>query len=160
MCDGLCQPVYEEWVVDAVTLGRIVGFKGDVTDPLVRRALTRCNWSGSSAGSLDPQKEVAAAEAKVNAGFSTIERESAELNGSNWRDNIRQAGVERDQYEAADLTYPPDRASAKLGAGGKTFPTPSPEQGQPAARTRVPVTAVARRRAANNTHAMSGVIIR
>jgi len=161
MCDGFCQPCYEEWCVDAVTLDRIDRFKGDVTDPFVRRALTRCNWSGSSAGSLDPQKEVAAAEAKVNAGFSTIERESIELNGSNWRDNVTQASVERDEYEASDLTYPPDRKSAALGAGGKTFPTPAPSQGQPAARTpRRQVTATRLRRAANHTHAQSGLIIR
>jgi lambda family phage portal protein len=160
MCDGFCQPCYEEWAVDAVTLNRIELFKGDMADPFVRRALTRCNWSGSSAGSLDPQKEVAAAEAKVNAGFSTIERESIELNGSNWRDNVTQSAVERDEYEATDLTYPPDRKSATLGAGTKTFPTPAPSQGQPAARTHRQSVAARLRRTANNTHALSGMIIR
>jgi lambda family phage portal protein len=129
MCDQFCQPCYEEWCIDAVLLDRIDGFKGDVTDLVVKRALTRCNWTGASAGSLDPQKEVAAAAEKVAKGFSTIERESMELNGSNWRDNVRQQAIERDEFEAEDLTFPPDRKSA----GGGGFPTPSPRQGQPAA---------------------------
>src|SRR5215471_14226181 len=142
--DQFCQPVYEEWLVDAVTLNRIDGFKGDVNDPYTRRALCRCNWSGSSAGSLDPLKEVAAAEAKVNAGFSTIERECVELNGSNWRDNLDEQATERDAYHDVDLTFPPERAGATLGAGGKVLPTPPEPKaggqtpkgaGQPAART-------------------------
>jgi lambda family phage portal protein len=132
MVDGLCQPVYEEWVIDAVSLNRIERFKGDVTDIYVRRALTRCNWTGASAGSLDPQKEVAAAEAKVNAGFSTIERESMELNGSNWRDNVRQQSTEKTEFTEADLTFPPERQGAQLGAGGKLYPTPPPAQPAPA----------------------------
>jgi capsid protein len=65
--------------------------------------MLRCIWTGSSAGSLDPQKEVAAADLKVKCGFSTIERESAELNGSNYRDKIRQQSTEQTEFEDADL---------------------------------------------------------
>ncbi len=161
MVDGLCQPTYEEWCVDAVTLNRIDRFKGDMTDIYVRRALTRCNWTGASAGSLDPQKEVAAAEAKVNAGFSTIERESMELNGSNWRDNVRQQSTEKIEFTDNDLTFPPERKGAQLGAGGKTFPTPSPNAGNPAART-TRTSLMARRRTRRDNHALStsGALIR
>jgi len=161
MCDQFCQPCYEEWCIDAVTLGRIDGFNGDMTDLTIRRALTRCNWSGASAGSLDPQKEVAAAEAKVNAGFSTIEREAMELNGSNWRDNVTQQATEKDTFTEADLTFPPERKAATLGAG-KVFPTPSPEQGQPAARTTrtIAIKATRRSRSTNHTLSLSGAIMR
>lgn len=162
MVDGLCQPSYQEWCIDAVLLGRIDGFKGDINDLTVRRALTRCNWTGASAGSLDPQKEVAAAEAKVNAGFSTIERESMELNGSNWRDNVRQQSTEKTEFDDADLTFPPERKAAALGAGGKTFPTPSPQQGQPAARTPRRSVKARRRRTRKDNHELttSGALIR
>jgi lambda family phage portal protein len=162
MCDQFCQPCYEEWCIDAVLLDRIEGFKGDVTDLIVRRALTRCNWTGASAGSLDPQKEVAAAESKVNAGFSTIERESMELNGSNWRDNVRQQSVEKTEFDDADLTFPPERKGAAPPAtgGSKAFPTPSPEQGQPAVRTRRKIKAARRTRRDNHALSMSGEIIR
>jgi capsid protein len=130
MVDQFCQPIYEEWLADAITLGRIELFPGGWDDPYVRRAMTRCIWTGSSAGSLDPQKEVAAADQKVKCGFSTIERESMELNGSDWRDNVRQQATEKRGFEEADLTFPPDRTAG--GFGG--MPRPSPSRGQPAAK--------------------------
>jgi lambda family phage portal protein len=132
--DQLCQPVYEEWLADAVGLERIERFPGGWENPVVRRAMTRCIWTGSSAGSLDPQKEVAAADQKVKCGFSTIEREAMELNGSDWRDNVRQQAVEKGAFQDADLTFPPDRQAA--GGFGGAFPKPSPKRGQPAARAR------------------------
>jgi lambda family phage portal protein len=107
--DQLCQPVYEEWLTDAISLGRIVNFKGGFDDPYIKKAMLRCIWTGSSAGSLDPQKEVMAADLKVKCGFSTIERESAELNGSNYRDNVRQQSSEQTEFEDAELTFPPYR---------------------------------------------------
>lgn len=129
MVDQFCQPTYEEWMTDAIALGRIVNFPGGFDDPLIRRAMLRCIWSGASAGSLDPQKEVAAADQKVRCGFSTVERESAELNGSNYRDNITQQSRERSEFEEADLIYPPYRPT---GGGGN--PPGSTSPGQPAAR--------------------------
>lgn len=130
--DQMCQPVYEEWLTDAVSLGRIDGFKGDWNDPYVRRALLRCVWSGSTAGSLDPLKEVVAADQKVQAGFSTIEREAMEMNGTDYRDNIRQSAVEKQAFEDADLVYPPYRTTYGGGLGPVTQTNPNPPvPGQP-----------------------------
>jgi capsid protein len=127
-----CQPTYEEWLLDAVSLDRIERFKGDIEDPLVRRALLRCIWTGASAGSLDPQKEVEAADKKVQCGFSTIERESMELNGSNYRDNIRQQSREQDEFDEAGLIYPPYRPQRG------TFAAPAPAEPQPPPGTPTP----------------------
>lgn len=135
MIDQLCQPVYEEWLIDAVALGRIENFPGGFDDPLIRKAMLRCIWTGSSAGSLDPQKEVIAADLKVKCGFSTIERESAELNGSNYRDNIRQQSTELSEFDDADLIFPPYRPTQLTGLIGapKTDPTqPGSKPGAPA----------------------------
>jgi lambda family phage portal protein len=127
MAEGFCQPVYEEFLADAVNLNRIERFTGNFSDPYVRRALSRCIWTGNSAGSLDPQKEVAAADMKVKSGFSTVEREAVELNGSNWRDNVRQQATEKQEFESAGLVYPPTRPSSS------PFGQPAPDRGQPAA---------------------------
>lgn len=135
MVDGFCQPSYEEWMSDAIALNRIQRFRGNFDDPFIRRAMTRCIWTGSSAGSLDPQKEVAAADQKVKCGFSTVERESAELNGSNYRDNIRQQALEKKEFEDADLIYPPYRPNAAGQQAGEAAP-PAPNRGQPAAKTK------------------------
>jgi len=116
--------------------------------------LCRCVWTGNSAGSLDPVKETAAAEQKVRFGFSTVEREAAELNGSSWRENVAQQSIEQTEFQEADLVYPPNRvgqgggfapstppstappSSAPLPTPGPPSPpgAPSPKKGQPASR--------------------------
>jgi lambda family phage portal protein len=137
----LCQPTYEEWMADAIALNRIDRFKGDFNDPIVRRALLRCVWTGTSQGSLDPTKEVAAADQKVRCGFSTIEREAAELNGSNWRENVRQASVEKTEYDERGLVYPPDRPIAGVGSGlSAPAPKGAESPGKPVVPTPAPPT--------------------
>jgi capsid protein len=137
MIDGMCQPSYEEWLADAIGLSRIERFTGDWEDPYIRKAMTRCIWTGSSAGSLDPQKEVAAADMKVKCGFSTIQRESMELNGSDYRDNIRQSSLEQTEFEDADLIYPPYRPTGSGGGfGAPGAQPPSPSKGRPAAKAK------------------------
>jgi lambda family phage portal protein len=133
--DQFCQPTYEEWLADAISLGRIELFKGGFDDPYIRRAMLRCIWTGASAGSLDPSKEVAAADMKVTCGFSTIERESAELNGSNYRDNIRQQSLEQSEFDEAGLIFPPYRPSK-----GGVFPEPAPAEPKPPPGTPKPTT--------------------
>jgi lambda family phage portal protein len=136
MIDQLCQPVYEEWMADAIGLGRIERFPGGWDDPYIRRAMLRCIWTGASAGSLDPQKEVDAADKKVMCGFSTIERESMELNGSNYRDNIRQQSLEQTEFDEAGLIYPPYRPTK-----GGFAPAPIPAEPKPPPGTPKPAPA-------------------
>jgi capsid protein len=119
MVDQWCQPIYAEWLADAISLGRIERFPGGWDDPYIKRAMLSCTWTGASAGSLDPQREVAAADLRVKCGYSTVERESFEMNGSNYRDNLAQQVVERDEYEDEGMYYPPYRPSgAGAGIGG------------------------------------------
>jgi phage portal protein, lambda family len=154
--DQLCQPIYEEWLTDAISLGRIENFKGGWDDPYIRKAMLRCLWTGSSAGSIDPVKEVNAADLKVKCGFSTIERESAELNGSNYRDNVRQQSTEQDEFDEAGLIYPPYRperggfqapapAEPKPPPGTPKPPTPGAPQPAPAAPPKPPKMKASRR---------------
>lgn len=143
MIDGFCQPSYEEWMSDAIGLGRIERFPGGWDDPYVRRAMTKCNWAGSSAGSIDPDKEVTAADKRVKGGFSTIERETIELNGSDYRDNIRQQGVEQTEFREADLVFPPYRPTQLAGdapaLAGSPAPSSTPTPGAPPTRAKARV---------------------
>jgi phage portal protein, lambda family len=172
MIDQLCQPVYEEWLADAISLGRLEKFKGGFDDPMIRRAMLRCIWTGASAGSLDPQKEVAAADLKVKCGFSTIERESAELNGSNYRDNIRQQSSEMTEFEDVDLIFPPYRPTqltsmvgppksepAPAAPAGPPKPAPAPPKPTPP-KSRARKTSRTRLRAVELAGGTSGVFIR
>ena len=75
-----CQPIYEEWLSEAVAKGRIQA-PGFFEDEAIRAAWCGAEWYGPAQGQLDPLKEVNAAEKRVEGGFSTREREAAELTG-------------------------------------------------------------------------------
>lgn len=75
-----CQPIYEEWLFEAVAKERIYA-PGFLEDPAIRKAYSGAEWYGPSFGVLDPTKEVAAAKIRVDEGFSTREKETAELSG-------------------------------------------------------------------------------
>lgn len=78
-----CQPIYEEWLAEAVAKGRI-NAPGFFDDPAVRAAWCGADWYGPSQGQLDPLKEANAAKVRVEESFSTREREAAELTGTSF----------------------------------------------------------------------------
>jgi lambda family phage portal protein len=125
LVDQFCQPVYVAWMMEAIGKGVIDAPEFD--NPRIQRAWTRCSWSGAGLGSIDPLKEAQAAIQRLKAGLSTLERESLEINGSDWRANTTQQGLERDLADEFDLPY--IRAAAPpspFGGGGN--PGPSKEK--------------------------------
>lgn len=100
-----CQPVYEAWLAEAVALGRVQA-PGYATDPLLTQAWSRAEWFGPVMGMLDPVKEVEGAALRVKYGFSTGEREAAELTGSGYDDNIAQIAQEHSVWKANALDVP------------------------------------------------------
>lgn len=87
MASGFCQPIYEEFLSEAIAKGRIKA-PGFFTDPVARKAYCSAEWNGPSQGQIDPLKEVKAAAQRVNEGFSTRTRETVELgNGDFFRNN-------------------------------------------------------------------------
>jgi lambda family phage portal protein len=89
MANDFCQPIYEEWLTEAVAKGRIYA-PGFFTDPMVRKAYCGAEWNGPSQGQIDPLKEANAAAKRVEEGFSTRARETVELTGGDWYRNHRQ----------------------------------------------------------------------
>lgn len=98
LASGFCQPIYEEWLSEAIAKGRISA-PGFFTDPMVRKAYCGAEWNGPSQGQLDPLKEVKAAESRVSNGFSTRAKETVELNGGDYYKNIRQLKVEEELHK-------------------------------------------------------------
>jgi len=80
---GFCQPVYEEFLVEAITIGRIAA-PGFFEDPAARVAYCRADWIGPTQGQIDPIKEVIAAQKRVENGFSTRAEETAALTGGDF----------------------------------------------------------------------------
>lgn len=83
------QPIYEQWLSEAVAIGRIDA-PGFFDDPAVRQAWCGCLWMGASMGHVDPLKEVNAAGKRIELNISTEEQEASEYNGNDWNANIRQ----------------------------------------------------------------------
>lgn len=83
------QPVYEQWLSEAVASGRIEA-PGFFDDPAVRQAWCGCVWMGASMGHVDPLKEVNAAAMRIQNNISTQEQEASEYNGNDWAANVRQ----------------------------------------------------------------------
>lgn len=83
------QPVYEQWLSEAVAAGRIEA-PGFFDDPAVRQAWCGCVWMGASMGHVDPLKEVNAAATRIANNITTQEQEASEYNGNDWAANVRQ----------------------------------------------------------------------
>lgn len=98
LVNDFCQPVYERWLMEAVAIGRVKA-PGFFYDPAIRKAWSGCQWNGPAPGMIDPVKEVEAAEKKIVLGVSTREKESVELNGTDFRENIRQLAKEKKDIE-------------------------------------------------------------
>lgn len=96
-----CQPIYEEWLAEAVMAGRVKA-PGFFYDPAVRKAYCGCTWNGPAPIQLDPGREVNAAQARVENGFSTAQQETAQLTGGDYTKNIAQRIVEKKLKQEVD----------------------------------------------------------
>lgn len=113
--DSFCQPIYEEWLAEAVARGRIQA-PGFFRDPAIRKAYSGCAWPGPARTSLNPVQEISAATKRVEAGFSTAQEETAQMTGGNYNRNIRQRIAEATRKREVDeITNLPTNA----GEGGE-----------------------------------------
>jgi lambda family phage portal protein len=103
MAKEFCQPVYEEWLSEAVASGRIRA-PGFFADPAIRQAWCGAEWNGPAPGQVDPLKEVLAAGKRVEFGLSTRERETIELVGGDFDRNIKQLAREKQLMDEAGLS--------------------------------------------------------
>lgn len=120
--DSFCQPIYEQFLAEAVARGRInaPGFFGD---PARRKAYCACVWPGPARTSLNPIQEVSAAIKRVEAGFSTAQRETAEMTGGDYMRNMEQRMMEAEKMrqlrEILDQTQTPAQTPDPPGGGGE-----------------------------------------
>jgi len=102
VADSFCQPVYEAWMDDAVSIGRISA-PGYFTDPMRRMAFLQAIWVGEQPMQIDPVKEADAAGKRLDLNLSTLAQETMALNGGSWSDNLLQIKKEREARVAAGL---------------------------------------------------------
>ncbi len=85
---NFCQPIYEEWLYEAVITG-VITAPGFLESETIRRAYGVAAWIGPAPGQLDPGKETSAALARVEAGFSTRTEETMMMNTGDFETNAR-----------------------------------------------------------------------
>lgn len=91
----MCQPVYEEWLADAVANG-LVSAPGFFADPLVRAAWCGATWHGDGPGAIDPEKEANAAGKRIELGITTLPEEIVAYDGGDWAaKHKQQAAVQK-----------------------------------------------------------------
>src|SRR3712207_4439986 len=82
------QIIYEEWLREAYLLGRIE-LEGYGKDSLLNQAWSSAQWNGPSQGQIDPLKEAKASVLKIQQGLSTRTKETVELSGGDFEQNVR-----------------------------------------------------------------------
>jgi lambda family phage portal protein len=120
----LCQPVFELWLDDEVAEGRISA-PGYFASELVRAAWRGAIWTGDGPGSIDPSKEVDAAQKRVDMGISTKEAESILHDGVSWRPKHEQRIKEVQAERAAGIYFAP------AGRTATAEPAPDSEDAPP-----------------------------
>ncbi|MDK4486112.1 phage portal protein [Fusobacterium necrophorum] len=106
LSQNFCQPIFEQVIEEAVLKGYI-NLPGFLENPISKRAYLNAEWYGNAMGQIDPIKEVNASILKVKNGFSTLERESMELNGSDWNENLNQQAIEMRKKKEVGLNANP-----------------------------------------------------
>jgi lambda family phage portal protein len=102
----LCQPVFELWLSDEVAEGRISA-PGFFSSDVVRAAWCGAIWTGDGPGSIDPVKEVDAAQRRVDLGISTKQAESILYDGIDWKQKHEQRVKEINAEKDAGIYFPP-----------------------------------------------------
>ncbi|WP_310630814.1 phage portal protein [Paraburkholderia sp.] len=110
---GFGQPILCALAEEAMDLGELPLPAGAPEFMAARAAYTRAWWMGPGRGYVDPLKERQGAALGIESGFSTLEEESAELSGTDWRDNVDQRAIEVEYYESRGVPLP----STLQGAG-------------------------------------------
>ena len=113
--NDFCQPIYEEWLSEAVAKGRI-NAPGFFSDPLRRKAFCKAQWNGPARGLLNPVQEVNAAEKRVANGFSTRANETMEMTGTDFYENCRQ--LEQEEKRLKGVKDIANSTAAEQSTGG------------------------------------------
>jgi len=108
VADRLASQIFGLWLEEEIANGGVPLPPGKSRDwfyePLVKDALTKCEWIGASRGQIDEKKETEAAILRIKNGLSTYEMEISRL-GNDWRDVFEQRAEEEQIITAKKLNF-------------------------------------------------------
>jgi len=126
---SLNNPIFQTWLSEMVRSGEIT-LPGFSSSPYTKNAWCKCDWIGFPKIDIDPTKTVQAAAARVKEGFSTRDRESLGINGTEFSDNVVKLADEN------KLLYEANKYLQETSVRGNTKPAPvdqataEPEEGE------------------------------
>lgn len=106
LVQNLCQPIYVEWLTEAITTGRISA-PGFFEDPIIKMAWCSSQWVGPGPGMIDPLKEINAMKERIALAISTHEDEYESMHGGaigDWESTVARLGREKKLLESAGIT--------------------------------------------------------
>lgn len=108
---NFCQVVYENWLTEAIALGRISA-PGYLRDFRARQAYLGAAWIGDAPGQIDPMKEVEAADKRLSLGLSTMDEETVAITGGDFESNYPRIAKERKMLAEIGMWSPGGKAPA------------------------------------------------
>lgn len=114
---SFCQIVYENFLYEAVSLGRIAA-PGFFSDPLLRDAYCGAIWIGDPPSQIDPVKEIDAAEKRLSLCLSTRDEETVSLTGGDFEANFPRIKKEKAMLEEIGIDFQKKSSSPFQPAGG------------------------------------------
>lgn len=106
MSKNFCQPIFELWLADEVAEGRI-SCPGFFANDIIREAWSTAIWTGDGPGSIDPSKEIDAAQKRVDLGISNKQIESILHDGVDWEQKHQQRVKEINAEKRDGIYFPP-----------------------------------------------------
>jgi lambda family phage portal protein len=100
-----CQPWFMQWLYEQVAIGKVQA-PGFMQSYSRRLAWSKANWIGDGPGSIDPAREIQAAQGRVDLGISNRDIESVQYDGIPWSEKFTQLTKEQQLMENAGLIAP------------------------------------------------------
>lgn len=108
VADRQAKNIFMLWFEEEINAGNVPLPRGVgpeiFYDPVMREALTSCEWIGASRGQIDELKETQSAIMRINGGLSTRESECARL-GVDYRRVFRQLSREKKLADSLGLVF-------------------------------------------------------
>lgn len=103
---GFCSPIYSAFLEECFEAGELPLPAGAPDFMEARHEYARCSWIGPGRGWVDPVKEPEGSLLRMEAGLSTLERESEENGGADWVEDLDQRALEVAAFKERNLEPP------------------------------------------------------
>jgi lambda family phage portal protein len=103
---GFGQPIFCAFIEEWLDVDKFPMPNGAPSFMEARAAYSRAWWIGPGRGYVDPLKERQGQALGIESGISSLEEETAQATGTDWRDNADQRAIEVEYYKKRGVPLP------------------------------------------------------